>query len=323
MNWQPTMDWETAKARSSLIAKIRTFFYEREVVEVETPLMSQNTVTDVHMDVFETNYEQGNLALQNKTMYLQTSPEYAMKRLLAAGYGSIYQIAKAFRNEPHGRFHNPEFSMLEWYRLAFDHHQLMDEVAELLKVTLNCSEVDKTTYQNVFLSTVSVDPLEASTSVLKKCLADYGIEGEWITSEQDRDILLQVVFSEIIEPKIGTAKPVFVYDFPASQASLAKISEQDNRVAHRFECYFKGVELANGFNELTSADEQLERFQKDNIQRNDLCKVSRDIDTYFMTALEHGLPNCSGVALGIDRLVMLALDISDIKKTLSFNVENA
>lgn len=323
MNWQPTMDWETAKERAALIAKIRSFFHDREVIEVETPIISQNTVTDVHMDVFTTLYEQGNLELQNKPLYLQTSPEYGMKRLLAAGYQSIYQIAKAFRNEPHGRYHNPEFTMLEWYRLDFDHHLLMDEVTELLKVVLPITEVEKVTYQNVFQRVISVDPLEANLEELKLCLKKHDIEGDWINSEVNKDILLQVAFSEIIEPVIGRDCPVFVYDFPASQASLAKISDKDSRVASRFECYYKGVELANGFDELSSASEQLQRFQEDNEHRKSLNRQARVVDRRFIAALENGLPQCAGVALGIDRLVMLALDMNDIKSSITFNIESA
>ena len=323
MNWQPTMDWETAKQRSALIAKIRDFFYEREVVEVETPLMSLNTVTDVHMDVFTTSYEHGNLDLQNKELFLQTSPEYAMKRLLASGYGSIYQIAKAFRNEPHGRHHNPEFTMLEWYRVGFDHHDLIDEVAELLTAVLSVKEFEKVTYQNIFKRVVSIDPLLADIEQLKQCLKSNDIQGDWINSEKNKDILLQVIFSEVIEPVIGRSMPIFVYDFPSSQASLAKISEDDERVANRFECYYKGIELANGFNELVSASEQLHRFQEDNHLRKHLNKDTREIDHRFISGLEYGLPQCAGVALGVDRLVMLALNMMEIKNSLTFNIENA
>jgi lysyl-tRNA synthetase class 2 len=244
-----------------------------------------------------------------------------MKRLIASGYGCIFQIAKAFRHEDAGRFHNPEFTLLEWYRLGFDHFALMKEVAELLKEVLACKEPTTITYQQLFLDSLEIDPLMTTRAELLSLIEDHGKMSDWLAAEQDNDILLQFIFSEIIEPQIGNDSPCFVYNFPRSQASLAKISSIDTRVAERFECYFQGVELVNGFNELTDIDLQLQRFHEDNGNRKLLSLPKKPIDTNFLSALTAGLPQCSGVALGIDRLIMLALKAEHIEKVISFPID--
>jgi lysyl-tRNA synthetase class 2 len=323
MSWQPTLTWEYAQKRARLLQQVREFFDERNVVEVETPALSQGTVTDAHLDAITCRYNFLNDSSPDQTtsLYLQTSPEFHMKRLLASGYGCIFQIAKAFRHEEAGRFHNPEFTLLEWYRLGFDHFALMKEVSELLKTVLDCNEPTQITYQDLFIDQLSVDPLTASRAQLLFLINEHDKLSEWLTVEQDNDILLQFVFSEIIEPNIGNDSPCFVYNFPRSQASLAKICPEDSRVAQRFECYFKGIELVNGFNELTDPEAQLERFQGDNRQRKTLFLPEMPIDTNLITALSQGLPQCAGVALGIDRLIMLALKAEHIEQVVSFPIE--
>ena len=323
MSWQPTLTWEYAQKRAQILKKIRQFFDERDVVEVETPALSQGTVTDVHLEALSCRYNfmSDSSTEQSTNLYLQTSPEFHMKRLLASGYGSIFQIAKAFRHEEAGRFHNPEFTLLEWYRLGFDHFQLMKEVAELLKTVLDCLEPTQTTYQQLFIDLLRVDPLIATREQLISLIKEHDKLSEWLTVEQDNDILLQFIFSEIIEPQIGKTSPCFVYNFPRSQASLAKMSREDTRVAERFECYFQGVELVNGFNELTDSCVQLKRFQEDNIKREKLYHSIKPIDKHFIEALSQGLPQCSGVALGIDRLVMLALKAKHIEQVISFPID--
>ncbi len=294
--WQTDLSWETAKLRAEYIDTIRSFFKEKEVVEVETPLLSQGTVTDVHLEAFSCRYD---FLINDKTdneLYLQTSPEFAMKRLLASGYGCIYQISKAFRYEQAGRYHNPEFSILEWYRIGFDHFQLMSEVSELLQAVLSCKPATRISYQEAFLRYLQIDPLETSLTELKQALADNNVAGDWITQETDADTLLQVLFSECIESQIGQDAPCFIYHYPSSQSALAKISKADNRVAERFECYFKGVELANGFHELTNASEQLARFEQDNLVRHKSAKVEKPVDQRLVAALSSGLPHCAGVA---------------------------
>jgi lysyl-tRNA synthetase class 2 len=213
--------------------------------------------------------------------------------------------------------------MLEWYRLGFDHFQLMEEVAVLLKITLKCQQPTQITYQDLFKRSVALDPLTASTEEVLNVIKQHNKISDWLLKENDIDILLQFVFSEIIEPTIGLTEPCFVYNFPRSQASLAKISACDHRVAERFECYFQGIELVNGFHELTDAQQQLERFQEDNFKRLQMGLPKRLIDKNFIQALQQGLPACSGVALGIDRLVMLALKITHIEQVQTFPIECA
>lgn len=320
-NWQPSATIQQLKNRAQLLSVIRQFFQEREVMEVETPAISHATVTDVHLHTFKTHFV-GPGYSNGQSLFLMTSPEFHMKRLLAAGSGSIYQIGKAFRNEENGRYHNPEFSMLEWYRVGFDHHDLMDEMDELLQRVLDSGKAVRMTYQQAFLSVLEVCPLEASMEALKKVAKNIGLE-DIAADEQDRDTLLQLLFSIGVEPHIGQKSPAFVYDFPASQAALAKINKSDPRVADRFEVYFKGIELANGFHELDDADEQLARFVEDNQQRLKMGLEMQPIDYHLIDALKAGLPACAGVALGIDRLVMLALKCQHIDEVTAFSFPRA
>ncbi|MFV0574288.1 elongation factor P--(R)-beta-lysine ligase [Shewanella sp.] len=303
--WQPSSSIDQLKQRAAILAQIRQFFAEREVLEVDTPAMSHATVTDVHLHTFKTEFIGPEFA-GGKTVYLMTSPEFHMKRLLAAGSGSIYQICKSFRNEENGRYHNPEFTMLEWYRVEFDHHDLMAEMDELLQSVLDCDACEKITYQQAFQRVLDLCPLESSMRQLKEAAKELGLE-DIAEPEENRDTLLQLLFSVGIEPHIGQRVPVMVYDFPASQAALAKINKDDPRVADRFEVYFKGIELANGFHELDNAPEQLARFEQDNALRVEMGLQPQPIDHHLIAALEAGLPQCAGVALGIDRLIMLAI----------------
>ncbi len=316
IDWQPTASVEQLKQRAEILRSIRTFFAARGVLEVETPAMSHATVTDVHLHTFETEFVGPGFA-KGSALHLMTSPEFHMKRLLAAGSGCIYQIGKAFRNEENGRYHNPEFTMLEWYRVGFDHHQLMDEMDALLQQVLRCSAAERMTYQQAFLSQLNVCPLEASMTELKRVAASLGLS-DIAEPEQDRDTLLQLLFSVGVEAKIGQSVPAFVYDFPASQAALAKINREDARVADRFEVYFQGIELANGFHELDNPKEQLLRFEQDNHKRVAMGLKAHPIDYHLIAALESGLPECAGVALGIDRLIMLALGCDHIDQVTAF-----
>jgi len=325
MSWQPTLTWQNAQKRAQIVQQIRHFFAERNVIEVETPALSLGTVTDVYLDALSCRYDFLHTSSKNETtsLYLQTSPEFHMKRLLASGYGSIFQIAKAFRHEEAGRYHNPEFTMLEWYRLGFDHYELMAEVAALLQTVLNCSQPSLITYQQLFLDQLDLDPLTATRAQLLDLITAHNKLSDWLITEQSIDILLQFIFSEIVEPHIGLAAPCFVYNFPKSQASLAKICPDDDRVAQRFECYYQGIELVNGFNELTNCDEQILRFQQDNLHRRELGLKETNIDENFIAALTQGLPQCAGVALGIDRLIMLALQANHIEQVISFTIDRA
>lgn len=323
MSWQPTATINNLKLRASILAKIRQFFTERDVFEVDTPALSQATVTDVHLVSFNTQFYQAGSKHDGQTLYLQTSPEYAMKRLLAAGSGAIYQICKAFRNEESGRFHNPEFTMLEWYRPGYDHFKLMAELDALLQRILSTEQADMISYQQAFVDHVGVDPINCHNDELKSAIIKHQLHADWAADETDKDTLLQYLFAELVETKIGLLRPCFVYHFPASQASLAKISDHDKGVAERFELYFQGVELANGFHELTNATEQALRFKADNKKRKSLGLNEKPIDQNLLDALESGLPNCAGVAVGIDRLIMIATKVNRIENVLAFNVNNA
>ncbi|WP_158162178.1 elongation factor P--(R)-beta-lysine ligase [Grimontia hollisae] len=321
LEWRPTAEIETLKARARLVNDIRCFFAERDVWEVDTPAMSQATVTDVHLHTFKTDFVGPGFA-KGIPLYMMTSPEFHMKRLLAAGSGAIYQINKAFRNEEAGRNHNPEFTMLEWYRPGFDHHALMDEMDALLQRVLGVKNAERMTYQEAFIKVLGVCPLEGSMDELKAAAALLGLS-DIADQEEDRDTLLQLLFSVGVEAQIGQTVPAFIYNFPASQAALARVCENDNRVAARFEVYFKGIELANGFYELDDANEQLARFEEDNRKRGKMGLQPQPIDHHLLDALRHGLPECAGVALGVDRLIMLALDKAHIDDVIAFPVGRA
>ncbi|WP_131976578.1 elongation factor P--(R)-beta-lysine ligase [Cricetibacter osteomyelitidis] len=317
--WQPTAPIKNLLARAKILTEIRKFFTERGLLEVETPILSEFGVTDVHLATFNTEFI-APFGEQSKTLWLATSPEYHMKRLIAAGSGPIFQLCHVFRNEEAGRKHNPEFTMLEWYRPHFDMYRLINEVDDLLQQVLDCEPAESVSYQFVFQEYVGLDPLSAE----RKQLVDKAREHHFMCDDDEkRDTLLQFLFSEVVEPQIGQEHPVVVYHFPATQAALAQISSEDHRVAERFEFYYKGLELANGFNELTDAAEQQHRFEQDNRQREKLGLPQRTIDHRFLSALQAGMPSCSGVALGIDRLLMIALNAETIDEVMAFSVGNA
>ena len=319
--WAPSANIKTLKQRAEILRTIREFFYVRDVMEVETPSLSAASVTDVHLASFNTSF-MGPGHAGGLPLYLQTSPEFAMKRLLAAGSGSIFQLCKAFRNEEAGSHHNPEFTMLEWYRPGFDEFALMDEMDELMQCVLNVEPATRITYQDAFKQVLGLDPLTASLDQLKVHACEHGF-ADIAKNETHKDTLLQLLFCMKVEPSIGQTKPCFVYHFPASQAALAQICEHDERVAGRFELYYKNMELANGFNELTNATEQAKRFDEDNQYREAHGLKQVPMDSRLIAALEHGLPQCSGVALGIDRLIMLATNKDTIKDVIAFDVDRA
>ena len=313
--WQPSSSIQTLRQRAHILQKIRQFFAERNILEVETPILCSTSVTDPFIASIPAELVEGS---KKKACWLQTSPEYAMKRLLAAGSGPIYQMTKSFRQGEIGKSHNPEFTMLEWYRPCFDDHALMQEVDELLQQILHCSAADKITYQALFEKYLNINPHQINIEALKNIAAKHNIH---MASEiNDKDSWLMILMSHYIEPKLGHEKPVFVYDFPASQAALSRIKSGEPEVAARFEVYAKGMELANGFHELTDEKEQSKRFEENLTLRKKLNLPAMPIDEYFLQALKHGLPDCAGVALGVDRLIMLALNISDIKNAISFDI---
>ncbi|MDQ8039587.1 MAG: elongation factor P--(R)-beta-lysine ligase [Rickettsiella sp.] len=317
--WQPSASLESLHIRADILNRIRHFFAERKILEVDTPLLSQATVTDKHLHSFQTDYCFAN-PKQKKTLYLQTSPEFAMKRLLAANSGPIYQICKAFRNQGEsGRVHNPEFTMLEWYRPGFNHHDLMDEIEELLTV-FSYPTAQRFTYFELFQRFLEINPHYATIRQLKQTAKRFELTTDLFNME--RDDWLHLLMTHYIEPNLPH-HPVFIYDFPASQAALARIRAGDPPIAERFEVYIKGLELANGFHELGSPSEQRQRFLNDLKQREKMAYNTVPIDEHLLAALEHGLPNCAGVALGIDRLIMLVAEKNTIDEVIAFPLRNA
>jgi len=305
---------KTLKKRAEILARIREFFAKRNVLEVETQALSHATVTDPHIKSISADFQNFGSS-EKQTLYLQTSPEYAMKRLLVRGSGSIYQICKAYRQGEIGKQHQPEFTMLEWYRVGFNHHDLMDEMSEFFQEVLSISNTERKTYLDVFTQYLNINPHTASAKDLSTIAKSKGLS---IEGEYDKNTWLDVLFSKHIEPNLGVSSPVFVYDYPDSMAALAKVRHEKYKLASRFEVYFRGVELANGFHELQDAMEQRARFKKDLEYRKKSNLENLDIDEHFLNDLEQGLPDCAGVALGVDRLIMLALSYDKISDVVCF-----
>jgi lysyl-tRNA synthetase class 2 len=314
LSWKPSISIELLRQRAQFLAKIRQFFTSRLYLEVETPVMARYGVTDVYLSNIKATF-------RGEAYCLQTSPEYHMKRLLAAGSGPIFQLARVFRDDELGRWHNPEFTLLEWYQLAVDHHTLMNEVDLFLQTLIQSEPLIKKTYQQAFLESCQVDPFTASIKQLQQVLVHHNLDKVLASEEQDKDQYLFLLMSHVVEPFLGKENaPVAVYNFPPSQASLAKIN---GGFAERFEIYYRGVELANGFHELTEVVAQEQRFEQDQQLRKQKGLNPVDADHYLLQALDHGLPSCSGVALGVDRLLALALKQSSIANILSFDFSRA
>lgn len=320
-DWQPTASLAALKKRAEILQQIRDFFAQRQVLEVETPLISSAATADLNIHNFVTVYQELGHTTQ-QSLYLQTSPEFAMKRLLAAGSGSIYQICKAFRNGDNGRQHNPEFSMLEWYRLDFDHHQLMQEVDELFQTILHTAPGERLSYADIFQHYLQLNPHRSSVTELQNCAAQHDLHTS-LTHHDSVDDWLSLLLTHLIEPHLGRKQPTFIYDFPASQAALAKIRPGNPPVAERFEVYIEGIELANGYHELTDPVEQQQRFMHYQSYCESLNLQPPPIDERLLAALAHGLPNCAGVALGIDRLVMLAIKATSLAEVIAFPLARA
>ncbi|MEK7991813.1 MAG: EF-P lysine aminoacylase EpmA [Thiotrichaceae bacterium] len=313
INWQPNASVASLKRRAALYQKIRHFFAEREVLEVETPVLSQAAVPEPSIEPLSTQL------YQHQTLYLQTSPELAMKRLLAAGSGAIFQICKVFRDDELGRWHNPEFTLLEWYRPDFNQEDLIQEVSVFLQFILECKPAKIMTYEQAFETYLSINPFQCKLSKLQQLIKKYGLDN---VKQFERDTCLQLLMSYEIEPNLPQDSPVVIKDFPASQATLARRKSDNPQLAARFEFYFKGVELANGFHELTDPIEQRQRFGQDLIKRAENGQTILPIDEYFLAALDAGLPDCAGVALGVDRLLMLCLGVNNIQDVLSFSIKH-
>ena len=312
-DWQPTASSERLQARAQLLQDIRHYFTEHNVLEVETPLLSKAGNTDPEIESIKTL----------GGSYLRTSPEFALKRMLAAGSGDIYELGRVFRAGEAGRHHNPEFTMLEWYRTNFDYHKLMAEVAALI---MHCGRgkfdhwpLQKLSYRELFQRYLGLDPATADIEILKSTAKDHGISDIELNHRQWLDLLI----SHFIQPALPEHGLTFVYDFPANQAALAKIRQGSPPVAERFELYLGRIELANGYQELTDAEEQKRRFEDDNRLRLKRAEPVCTIDENLLIAMAHGLPECAGVALGVDRLLMTICEAGQLDEVMAFSFSRA
>ena len=310
-DWTPSASVKTLRKRAVMMARIRQFFTERGYLEVETPSMAAFGVTDVYLESIS-------VQCLGQQYFLQTSPEYHMKRLLAAGSGPIFQLARAFRDDEAGRWHNPEFTMLEWYRPGINHLDMLKEMDDFFKFILKSKPLVIKTYQALFEVICGFNPFDVTLNQLKKALHDFKLDNILDVDETDIDQYLFLLMSHIIEPALAAYDaPVAVIDFPASQAALACIREGR---AERFEVYYQGIELANGFHELTDVKQQAARFEADNKKREARGLEPRAVDTRFLAAMAHGLPASTGVALGVDRMFALASEHKNIQESLAFDI---
>jgi lysyl-tRNA synthetase class 2 len=323
--WQPTATRERLQQRAAALAGVREFFTARGLMEVDTPQLVRHAVTDVNLHSFEVAAPG-----EPAPRFLHTSPEYAMKRLLAAGSGDIWQLCHVFRSEEQGALHNPEFMLVEWYRVGWPMRQLMAEVAELvqsLAPRLRQLPVRHVSYRDAIFEALGVDPLVATDAELRHCALAHSFDAPLVDS-CTRDERLDLLMGARVGPRLGksaagTAELCFVERYPASQAALARLDPADARVALRFELYCEGVELANGFEELATAEEQRRRFEADNEERRRRRLPARVADEFLLAALEAGLPACSGVALGFDRVLMLAAGAARLSDVLAFPSSSA
>lgn len=324
--FNPTTSLASLRRRSQFLGEIRRFFDDREFIHVETPLLSRDTVVDRYIEpvvVDESSVLEGDGA--DRQFFLQTSPEFAMKRLLASGATAIYQICKAFRKGEAGRRHNPEFTMLEWYRVGDDMNAGMELLSDFAKHMFQAQDVEQISYANAFRKFASVDPATASIDEFKMTCESNRIDVSSFENDCDRDSWLNLIMSEIVEPRLGLVNPVIVFHFPPTQSALAKVcvDGEGDEVAERFELYVNGVELANGYHELLDANELERRNEKVNLQRvSDGCSPL-PTDSELLEAMRHGLPACSGVALGVDRLLMVLLEKESIGDVIAFPIDRA
>jgi lysyl-tRNA synthetase class 2 len=317
-SWRPTASLATLRLRATLLQRARGYFAATGALEVETPVLVRAAVTDVHLESLEVRTGDGSPA-----GFLHTSPEYAMKRLLCAGAPDLYQLTRVFRDGERGRNHNPEFTMLEWYRLGIDHHALMRDVEALLRALLEprrkVGPTQHVTYANAFRATLGIDPLATDAHEVAAALRRAGTDvPESLLGEHDG--LLDLAMATLVAPAFPADCITFVYDFPASQAALARVP---GPVAARFEAFWGALELANGFHELGDAAEQSLRFEADRTARRRRGQADRAPDGRFIAALAAGLPPCAGVALGFDRVVMVATGAGHIDEVIAFPAERA
>ena len=322
---------DTLRARAALLAELRAFFHARGFLEVETPLLSPDVVIDVHLEPFSTMWRADPRAARGEELFLQTSPEFSHKRLLAAGCGPIFEVFRAFRNGESGQRHNPEFTLVEWYRPGDDHHAQMTFtealVRHLYRATprqLAAAPFERLAYDDAFARYVGTPVLALDVPALAELAREYkiSIPSGLGTKPGDRDDWLNLLLAELVEPHLGVERPTFLYDYPASQAALAIIREDDPPVAERFELYIQGVELCNGYHELRDAEELRRRNREQNRKRISLGLRELPVESRLLQAMESGLPGCAGVALGFDRLLMMLLGKASIGAVRAFLTEH-
>jgi len=322
VDWRPVAGIEVLRHRAAMLARARAWFASERVLEVQTPLLSAAAVSEPQIESIAAQPVHG------PPMYLQTSPEYPMKRLLAAGVGDCYQICPVFRDGESGRQHNPEFTMIEWYRIGFGVAELQRDVERLLRAAIGelrtLAPARQVTYREAIAEICAIDCATASTREIEEVLRARGVV-PISTADQDRDTWLDLLMATVVGPGLGREAPVFVRDYPASQAALARLRDDGDGwpVAERFELYLDGIELANGFHELGDALEQRQRFAQDLQKRRHRGQRLAPLDERFLAALAQGLPDCAGVALGFDRLVMAALGLRSIDEAMAFPVDRA
>lgn len=319
-SWQPSCSIELLQQRARMLQRIRVFFAQRNVLEVETPLLQTACGTDPNLAFFDTFIE---IQPHRQQLFLQTSPEFAMKRLLAAGSGSIFQICKAFRNNEVGRFHNPEFTMLEWYRVDFNLIQLMNEVENLFDVLFEnrLETPERVSYQTIFKQHTGLNALQFSFEKYANFAEQASLNEAISICDNNHALWLDFLFSFCVQPHLGKNHLCLVYGYPACQSSLARLNPNNLLITERVEVFLNGIELGNGYHELTDFEEQNRRFDAEIELRKQQNLPPVVKDENLIAALKHGLPNCAGIALGLDRILMLLANKNSISDVLSFTYE--
>ncbi len=297
-----------------MLAEVRSFFAHRKVMEVDCPILSRYAAIDAYIDLIEAHTD-------GERRFLHTSPEYGMKRLLAEGVGDIYQLSHVFREGEKGWRHLPEFMMIEWYRIGFSLDQLIEETVALASLFIKDQKVEKLTYEEAFLRYVGVNPYDDPDQLFLQVLREKGISPSSEQLRGGREALLNLVWGTAIEPFLGKGQFTVITNYPKEQAALARLTS-DGKTAHRFELYFNSFELANGYHELANAEEQEKRFEEANEERKALLKKTLPADPHFLEALKRGLPDCCGVAVGFDRLLMLHCRAETIDQVVPFSWES-
>jgi elongation factor P--(R)-beta-lysine ligase len=322
-DYRPSASWKTIRLRAQLLRRARDFFHQRGFLEVETPLVSADVVVDRHLDpVSVTLADDPRRPAIGRSLWLQTSPEFGMKRLLAAGAEAIYQVTRAFRNGETGPLHNPEFTMIEWYRTGDGMREGMNLLSEFCETLLERGPAERLSYAEAFTHHVGLDPHSASVADLRAAAERQRLAAPESLGD-DRDDWLDLLLVECVQPRLGRPRPSILFDYPASQAALARVRDGSPPVAERFELYVEGIELANGYHELLDADVLRQRAAAANRQRIADGKPPLPAESRLLAAMDAGLPPCAGVALGFDRLVMIAADARTVAEVMAFPIDRA